>query len=217
MIKEAEWQEGDILRQPELGQTLRRIQTAGREGFYGGETAALLLAEIEAGGARMRQEDLDAYAAQWRDPVMSTYLDYQVVGMGPSSSGGIALAQLLGMAEQVDFSEMGWQSAETVHWMTELMRRVYADRAAHLGDPDFWPVPQQALLDPAYLRSRVSRISAEKATPSAEVKEMFWVYPESEETTHYSIIDAAGHAVSVTTTINSSYGSKTFVHGAASC
>ncbi|MGY6559620.1 MAG: gamma-glutamyltransferase [Nitritalea sp.] len=214
LVKESEWQEGDILKQPELAETLRRIQKAGREGFYGGETAALLLAEIEAGGARMRQEDLDAYAAQWRDPVISSYREYQVVGMGPSSSGGIALAQLLGMAEQVDFTEMGWQSAESVHWMTELMRRVYADRAAHLGDPDFWPVPQQALLDPAYLRSRVSRISAERATPSAEVKEMFWVYPESEETTHYSIIDAAGHAVSVTTTINSSYGSKTFVHGA---
>lgn len=215
LVKEEEWKEGDLLIQKDLAATLERIKNNGRAGFYEGETARLLVAEMEAGNGIITLEDLKNYESKWRDPVEGDFRGYRIYSMGPPSSGGIALMQLLKMSEHFPFSELGPKSAETVHLMTEIERRVYADRAEHLGDPDFWDVPKKELLDDEYIRSRVNEISLTTATDSEDVRPMeLENLVESEETTHYSIIDRNGNAVSLTTTINSAYGSKVFVEGA---
>lgn len=137
------------------------------------------------------------------------------MSMGPPSSGGVALLQLLAMASSFNINEFGHNTAQTIHLMTEMERRVYADRASHLGDADFWEVPQEQLLDENYLKGRVAEISMDSASSSENIQAMSLPeFQESEQTTHYSIIDAGGTAVSVTTTINSAYGSKVFVSGA---
>src|SRR5690606_13460702 len=215
LVKQEPWRRGDVLKQKELAQTLKRIRKNGREGFYSGETARLIVEEMEAGNGIITLEDLAKYESIWREPVVGRYRGYKVISMGPPSSGGIALAQLLGMAEHFDLSSSGHHTAHTIHLMTEMERRVYADRATHLGDPDFWEVPQDKMLDQDYLRERAAQIDPHKATPSEEVQAMDLPdSKESEETTHYSIVDAEGTAVSVTTTINSGYGAKVFVTGA---
>lgn len=215
LVKQEPWKKGDLLKQKELAQTLKRIQKNGREGFYSGETARLIVEEMEAGNGIITLEDLRRYESVWREPIIGQYDGYKVISMGPPSSGGIALVQLLGMAEHFDLSKSGHHTARTIHLMTEMQRRVYADRAVHLGDPDFWAVPQQQMLDPWYLKARAEEIDPRKATPSEEVQAMdLPEYQESEQTTHYSIVDADGNAVSVTTTINSAYGAKVFVSGA---
>lgn len=215
LVKQETWKEGDLLRQKDLAKTLRRIQKEGRDGFYSGETARLIVEEMEAGNGMITLEDLQRYESVWREPAIGHYKGHKVISMGPPSSGGIALAQLLGMAEHFDLAASGHQTAATIHLMTEMQRRVYADRATHLGDPDFWEVPQPQLLDPFYLKTRAGEIKLAEATPSDEVQAMeLPQHTESEETTHYSIVDADGTAVSVTTTINSAYGAKTFVTGA---
>ena len=215
LVKQESWNKGDVLKQKELAQTLKRIRKNGREGFYSGETARLIVEEMEAGNGIITLEDLERYESVWREPVVGQYQGYKVISMGPPSSGGIALAQLLGMAEHFDLASSGHHSAETIHLMTEMERRVYADRATHLGDPDFWQVPQDKMLDQDYLRERAEQIDPSKATPSEEVQAMeLPEIKESEETTHYSIVDADGNAVSVTTTINAAYGAKVFVTGA---
>ena len=214
LVKQEPWKKGDVLKQKDLAQTLKRIRKNGREGFYSGETARLIVEEMQAGNGIINLEDLKKYESVWRKPVVGEYQGYKVISMGPPSSGGIALAQLLGMAEHFDLSSSGHHTAQTIHLLTEMERRVYADRATHLGDPDFWEVPQEKMLDQDYLRERAEQIDPNKATPSEEVQAM--VLPEikeSEETTHYSIVDADGTAVSVTTTINSAYGAKVFVTG----
>ena len=215
LVKQGTWKRGDVLKQKELAQTLKRIIKNGREGFYSGETARLIVEEMEMGNGIITLEDLAKYESIWREPVVGRYRGYKVISMGPPSSGGIALAQLLGMAEHFDLSSSGHHTAHTIHLMTEMERRVYADRATHLGDPDFWEVPQDKMLDQDYLRERAAQIDPHKATPSEEVQAMDLPdSKESEETTHYSIVDAEGTAVSVTTTINSGYGAKVFVTGA---
>jgi len=215
LVKQGTWKRGDVLKQKELAQTLKRIIKNGREGFYSGETARLIVEEMEMGNGIITLEDLAKYESIWREPVVGRYRGYKVISMGPPSSGGIALAQLLGMAEHFDLSSSGHHTAHTIHLMTEMERRVYADRATHLGDPDFWEVPQDKMLDQDYLRGRAAQIDPHKATPSEEVQAMDLPdSKESEETTHYSIVDAEGTAVSVTTTINSGYGAKVFVTGA---
>ncbi|MCH7402862.1 gamma-glutamyltransferase [Belliella kenyensis] len=214
LIKEEEWKEGDVLVQSELAETLTRIQTDGVKGFYEGVTADLIIEEMNAGAGIMTHEDLKSYKAQWREPIVGDYKGYKVIGMGPPSSGGVALMQLLGIASHFDLKASGHQTAQTIHLMTEMERRVYADRAAHLGDPDFWDVPVEELLDAPYLSARAEQINPSIASKSEEVKALEIQIVESEETTHYSIIDQFGNAVSLTTTINSAYGSKTFVSGA---
>lgn len=215
LIKNEPWKAGDLLVQSDLAQTLKRIQQQGRKGFYEGKTAELIVAEMQAGNGIITLEDLKNYNSEWRTPITGSYRGYTVYSMAPSSSGGIALVQLLKLSQHYPLSEYGSKSAKTIHLMTEMERRVYADRAEHLGDSDFWDVPVNALLDDDYIASRVAQINESKATDSEEVRAMSLDnIQEKEETTHYSIVDRFGNAVSLTTTINAGYGSKVFVEGA---
>ncbi len=208
------WQAGDTLKTGGLAATLVRIRDYKFAGFYEGETASLIVKEMERGGGIVTAEDLKAYEAKWRQPVVGQYKGHKVISMPPPSSGGIALLQLLQGTEHFPVATWGYRHANTVHVMTEIERRVYADRATHLGDPDFYPVPQQMLLDSAYMASRIATIQMDAKTPSGEVKEGQVEVIESIETTHFSIVDALGNAISVTTTLNGNYGSKVLVEGA---
>ncbi|MGV8814409.1 MAG: gamma-glutamyltransferase [Gelidibacter sp.] len=215
LIKAEPWKAGDVLVQKDLAETLKRIKKDGRKGFYEGKTAELLVAEMQAGNGIITLEDLKNYKSAWRTPITGNYRDYTIHSMAPSSSGGIALVQLLKMAEHFPLSDFGSKKAKTIHAMTEMERRIYADRAEHLGDSDFWDVPVKELLDDDYIASRVAQIDMSKATDSETVRPMALDnIVEKEETTHYSIVDKDGNAISLTTTINDGYGSKVFVEGA---
>jgi gamma-glutamyltranspeptidase / glutathione hydrolase len=206
------WKAGDRLRQPDLARSLERIQAQGPEGFYQGETARLLIEEMRRGGGLITQEDLDLYEAVWREPAVGPYKNYRIISMPPPSSGGVALLQLLHILEH---HELKRDDAATLHLLIEAMRRVYADRAHYMGDPDFHPVPVDSLLDEAYLAARMADFDPSRASVSAQVASGdVRVRLESFETTHTSVVDAEGMAVSVTTTINSNYGSKVVVGGA---
>ena len=214
-VKAVPWQIGDLLVQPELAVTLERIRDLGRSGFYEGPTAAAIASTMQQGGGIISMEDLAAYRSQWRRPVTGNFKNYRIISMPPPSSGGIALLQLLELVEPYDLKGMGFQSPATVHLMAEAERRVYADRAQHLGDTDFYPTPVDSLMQPAYLISRMSDFDPAQATPSNKVAAGdFKVTLESFETTHTSVIDADGNAVSCTTTLNSNFGSKVVVQQA---
>lgn len=213
-LNEAGWNEGDIVRIPELAKTLERIRDNGRDGFYKGETADLIVAEMQRGGGIISHEDLEQYEAAWRTPITGSYRGYDFVSMPPPSSGGVALSQLLNMVEEFPLSEYGFQSAEAIHVIVEAERRVYADRAEHLGDEDFYPVPKAGLTDKSYLNARMEDFDANKATPSEAISAGTPTPAESEETTHFSVVDPMGNAVSITTTLNGGMGSKVFVGGA---
>ena len=208
------WELGDSIKHIELAKTLELIRDYGRNGFYAGETAELLLSQIQQNGGILIQEDLDDYEVVWRKPISAKYKGYKVISMPPPSSGGIALAQLLQGSERFGFHKNGHNSAQTVHYMVELERRVYADRATHLGDMDFYEVPVNKLLDRLYLQERFADIESELKTPSEEIKAGKVAVIESFETTHFSIVDKEGNAVSITTTLNGNYGSKMMVKGA---
>jgi gamma-glutamyltranspeptidase/glutathione hydrolase len=212
-VRDAPWKAGDLLAQKELAATLRRIAKDGKAGFYEGETARLIEADMQAGGGLITQEDLKNYQAVWRKPIIYTYKNYELTSMPPPSSGGIVLAQMLKMVEDAPLAQAGFHSADAVHWMVEAERRAYADRAKHLGDSDFWKVPQDTLLSAAYLKARMADFDPLKATPSSSIQAGA-LGKESEQTTHLSVVDAQGNAVAVTTTLNSSYGSKAVVAGA---
>ncbi|MBW7466389.1 gamma-glutamyltransferase [Pontibacter aydingkolensis] len=208
------WSAGDTLKHPDLARTLERIRDKGRDGFYKGETADLIVKEMQRGNGIITHQDLENYTSEWRQPVVGKYKNYKIISMGPPSSGGVALLQLLTMVEPYNLSKYGWQSSEAIQLMVEAERRAYADRAAYLGDPDFVKVPVTQLLDPEYLKDRMKSVDLARATTSVEIKEGALPVYESEQTTHLSIVDAAGNAVSVTTTLNGSYGSKVVVEGA---
>ena len=209
------WQKGDKLIQKDLANTLILIRDKGRAGFYEGTTADKIVAEMKAGKGIITHEDLQTYRAKWRTPVTGHYKDYKIISMGPPSSGGIALLQLLKMVEPYPLAEYGFQSKEAIHLMAEAERRVYADRTQHLGDSDFYTVPQDSLLDLKYIAKRMQDFAETNATKSDKIAAGNFVIPlESFETTHTSIVDEAGNAVSVTTTLNSNYGSKVVVSGA---
>ncbi len=212
-VIEGEWEMGDLLVQKELAATLQRISEQGAKGFYEGETAALIVAEMKRGGGLITEEDLNNYEVKWRDPIVSDYKNYRVITMPPSSSGGIALSQLLEMVEPFPLAEYGFQSAESVHAIVEAERRVYADRSKYLGDSDFYPVPIDSLLDENYLTARMADFDPAVATLSDSMGSGNFKDVESFETTHTSVVDAAGNAVSVTTTLNLNYGSKVIVSG----
>lgn len=214
LLKTSEWQKGDRLYHKDLATTLTRIRDKGRAGFYEGKTAELLLKEMEEGEGLMTQEDLDKYASVWRSPVVGTYKNYRVISMPPPSSGGVALVQLMKGTENFDMKAFGHNSPNAIHAMTELERRVYADRATHLGDPDFYDVPMKMLLDPAYINKRMSTIGLETKTASSDIKEGKVEVIESVETTHFSVVDKEGNAVSITTTLNGYFGCKVVVDGA---
>jgi len=208
------WHAGDLLIQTELAHTLELIRDKGRAGFYEGETANKIVAEMKSGNGIISLEDLKNYEAKWRSPVLGTYHDYTVISMPPPSSGGIALLQLLKSVEEFPLKRWGFQSDSTVQLMVEAERRVYADRATHLGDPDFYNVPQNQLLNPKYNAIRMSDMNFERATPSSYIKAGGIGSKESEQTTHFSIVDKEGNAVSLTTTLNGSYGSQVVVKDA---
>jgi gamma-glutamyltranspeptidase / glutathione hydrolase len=212
-LLKANWQKGDSIHWPELGQTLERIRDQGRAGFYEGKTAEDIVAEMERGKGLITLEDLKNYSSAWREPIVANYKEYKVISMPPSSSGGVCLLQLLKSVEPYPIKSWGFNSAETVHLMTEAERRVYADRAIYLGDPDFFKVPIKQMLDDQYNDNRMSNFDPLKATPSSEIKEGTIAGYESEETTHFSIVDAKGNAVAVTTTLNGWFGSHVIVPG----
>jgi gamma-glutamyltranspeptidase/glutathione hydrolase len=215
-LKATPWEAGDLLQQPDLAQALERIRDNGRDGFYKGKTADLIVAEMQEGGGLITLEDLANYEPALREPIIGAYKEYRIISMPPSSSGGIALMQMLDMIEsQQPIADWSFHSPETVHLMAEAMRRAFADRSVHLGDMDFYDVPIDSLLDIGYLTERMSDFRSDSATVSESIASGdFKIQVESFETTHTSVVDKYGHAVSVTTTLNSNYGSKVVVDGA---
>lgn len=207
------WEAGDSVKFVDLGHTLERIRDNGRAGFYEGKTAADLVSEMERGKGLISMEDLKNYKSTWREPLTANYKDYKVISMPPSSSGGVCLIQLLKCVEPFAIKSWGFNSSKTIHLMVEAERRVYADRTKYLGDPEFYKVPTKELMDDQYNDERMSSFDPEKATPSSEIKEGKIAGYESEETTHFSIVDAKGNAVAITTTLNGWFGSHVVVAG----
>ncbi len=209
-----EWKQGDLLVQSDLAVTLERIMTKKAIGFYKGKTARFIVKEMKGQNGLISKKDLKNYQAVWRTPIKSKYKNYQIIGMPPPSSGGVALAQLLQMVAPYSLNKWGPSSDSTIQVMVEAERRVYADRSKWLGDPDFVKVPVNELIDSAYNTKRMSNLNFARATPSSSIQAGTFPGYESPETTHYSIVDGEGNAVSITTTLNNSYGSKVFVGGA---
>ncbi len=204
------FKEGDMITYPALAQTMRKIAENGRDGFYKGETAQKLAAFIQKNGGYITEEDLAKYEAVWRQPIIFDYKDIRVISMSPPSSGGVTINQIFKMMEPYEVSEFGHNSAKTVQLFTEASRRAYADRNYYLGDPDFVDIPLDVILSNSYLTERMENFSFDKATKSSDVERGNVEIVESMETTHYSIVDAEGNAVSVTTTLNGAYGSKLY-------
>lgn len=211
-VKEKLWQANDTLVQTDLANTLKRIHKQGAKGFYEGETARLMVEEMKRGGGIITEQDLLDYRAVERQPIVFNYKGYELITMGLPSSGGVLLRQLMEMIKPYPLREYGFQSKEAINLMVEAERRAYADRAAYLGDVDFVKVPLDRLLDTTYIRSRMKDFVPLKPSKSDNVKA--GLGKESEETTHFSIIDKEGNMVSLTTTINRGYGSRTVVGGA---
>ncbi|PEN11227.1 gamma-glutamyltransferase [Longibacter salinarum] len=206
---------GERWRQPDLAETLTRIRDHGIDGFYDGRTAQQIVDQMDKLGGLIDREDLRNYTSVEREPVSMNYRGYTLHAMGPPSSGGVALAQLLHAAEAKDLKAMGYQSSSTVHYLGEAMKRTFADRAKWLGDPDFVDIPTEELTDSAYVAKRMATFDPDRITPTDSVSAgQPAVADESMETNHYSVVDDNGMAVSVTTTLNSSYGSKVVVDGA---
>ena len=212
-IKQSGWKAGDTLVQTDLAETLKRIRDKGQKGFYEGETARLIVAEMKKANGIISLDDLKNYEAKERQPVEFNYKGYTVVSMPLPSSGGIILQQCLKMIEQRDIGKTGFHSTQAVQLMTEVERRAYADRAEFMGDEDFVKVPVKTLTGEAYLKERMADYTPDKAGSSEQVQ-AGKLPSESEETTHLSIADKWGNMVAVTTTLNGSYGSKTVVSGA---
>lgn len=212
--KATPWKAGDILVLEDLAKTLTLIRDKGRSGFYEGAVAAQITNEMKAGQGLITQADLDNYHSVWRKPVVGKYKQYKVITMPPPSSGGIALLQLLHSVEPYSLSRWGHNQDSTVQLITEAERRVYADRSKYLGDPDFYKVPVDSLLNPAYITGRMANFNWTQATPSSSIQPGSFAGYESDQTTHFSIVDGQGNAVSITTTLNGSFGNKIFVNGA---
>jgi gamma-glutamyltranspeptidase / glutathione hydrolase len=206
-----QWKEGDTLIQKDLANTLKRIRDKGKAGFYEGVTANLIVAEMKRGHGLITLNDLKAYQAKERVPVVFPYKEYNILTMPLPSSGGVALQQLMGIVEPYPIASWGFHSIQSIQLMVEAERRAYADRAKFLGDPDFVKVPVKQLTSKAYLLERMKDYNPAKAGSSEQVQAG---QPESKETTHLSVMDADGNAVAVTTTLNGGYGSKVVVGGA---
>jgi gamma-glutamyltranspeptidase/glutathione hydrolase len=202
------YKEKDTIKYPALAATLRRISENGRDEFYKGETAKVLVRYLQEKGAIITMEDLAQYEAQWRTPLSFKYKDLNIISMAPPSSGGICLAQIFEMIAPYDLAKMGHNSTKSIQVIVEAERRAYADRNYFLGDPDFVKMPLNALMDDNYLKQRMANFSFDKATSSSDIKEGNVTYNESMETTHYSIVDQFGNAIAATTTLNAGYGSK---------
>lgn len=206
-----EWFEGDTLKNPNLAGTFERIRDNGRDEFYSGATANMIVNHINKLGGIINLEDLEKYTAKWRNPIEFNYKSYTMISMPPPSSGGVCLEQLFKSIEAFEVKNLGHNSEKYVQLLTEAERRVYADRAFFLGDPDFITIPLDILRSKAYNERRMSSFSWDNATPSSEVSHGDIEIIESDQTTHYSIVDSFGNAVAVTTTLNGAYGSKVYV------
>jgi gamma-glutamyltranspeptidase/glutathione hydrolase len=208
------WKAGDRLIQKDLSKTLKRISLKGRDGFYSGKTADLIVAEMNSGIGLITHEDLLNYESKYREPIIGSFNGHEIITMGLPSSGGAILIEMLNMLENFSLADIGWNTSNYIHILTEVERRAYADRAEHLGDSDFWDSPISMLINKQYAKDRMNDFFMDKATSSADI---FAGDPndyESSETTHYSVIDKDGNSVSVTTTINLGYGSGIVVKGA---
>jgi gamma-glutamyltranspeptidase/glutathione hydrolase len=213
-VKDSLWKEGEILMQPELAETLGRIRDFGRDGFYSGLTAELMIREMERGNGIITGKDLQAYKSVWREPLIGNYRGYKIITICPPSSGGVILLQLLKMVESYPLKEMGFHTPESVHLITEAERRAFADRAEFPGDPDFVKIPVGKLLSSEYLSDRMKSFNSEKASASSEIGHGSPEPYQSGQTTHYSVVDSMGNAVSTTTTLNNTFGSSIVVEGA---
>jgi gamma-glutamyltransferase len=208
------WKAGERFKYEELAQTLERIRDNGRAEFYEGETAKRIVSYVQELGGILSLEDLKNYHSQWRTPITFNYKNYTISSMPLPSSGGLCIAQILKSIEPYKIGQYPHNEEKYVQLLVEAERRAYADRAYFLGDPDFVKVPTQTLLSPDYLKQRMSTFSWDKASKSSEIAHGKVVGYESDETTHYSIVDSEGNAVAVTTTLNTNYGSKVYVKGA---
>jgi len=206
------WKVGDTLYQPELAATILRIQQKGKAGFYEGETAAMIVEEMKNSKGVISLEDLKKYTPKFRKPIEFDYRGHHVISFAPPSSGGILIAQMMQMIAPYSLTAMGANTFESVSLMVEAQRRAYADRAEHMGDPDFWKVPTNTLTSNAYAQERMKDYQVGVAGNSKMIQA--GIAKESEQTTHFSVIDEAGNMVSVTTTLNDTYGNKTIVGGA---
>ncbi|MBL4887591.1 MAG: gamma-glutamyltransferase, partial [Flavobacteriaceae bacterium] len=202
---------GDTIKNPALANTLSRIAEHGKGEFYKGQNAQILVDFLSAKGGIITLDDLAAYEAQWRDPINFSYKGLDIISMSPPSSGGICLAQIMSMIEPYNLKEYGHNSQKTIQVITEAERRAYADRSFYLGDPDFVKIPADTLISKTYLDDRMSAFSFDAATLSSSLSHGALPGYESEETTHYSIVDQFGNAVAVTTTLNGGFGSKLYV------
>jgi gamma-glutamyltranspeptidase/glutathione hydrolase len=213
-VKDSLWKEGDILIQKDLAETLKHIRDSGRNGFYSGKTARLLIKEMNRGNGIITLKDLDNYHSVLRLPLTTDYRGYKIITVPPPSSGGIILIQLLGMISPYPVKEMGFHAVQTIHLMTETERRAFADRSEYMGDPDYMKLTPEKLTSEKYLLSRMVSFDRTKATSSSD---LFPGKPDSytsEETTHYSVVDKTGNAVSVTTTLNGTFGNGIVVDSA---
>lgn len=208
------YSEGDSIFLPQLSKTLTLIRDHKRAGFYSGETAKMLVKEMSLNGGKITQQDLDSYHSIWRDPIISFYKGYKIISMSPPSSGGILLTQMLKMAENFPLRDFGFHSLKSIHVMTEIEKLSFADRAKHLGDPDYYNVPEKLLIDSSYLQKRSNKINMDSTLLSSDIYAGEFNLKESEETTHFSIVDEYGNASSLTTTLNGSFGSGIIVDGA---
>ena len=205
------YKEGDTIKNNNYAQTLIKIMNEGKDGFYSGEVAEDMIETISKKGGIMTINDLSDYESIWREPVKFKYKDYDIISMSFPSSGGILLGQMMKAIEKFDLSKVPHNSAEYIQLLTEIERRAFADRSDLMGDPDFMNLPVYEFMDEEYIEERMKSFSWEEATPSSEIKPGEVIFNESDETTHFSIIDKSGNAVSVTTTLNNSFGSKVYV------
>ena len=208
------WKQGDRFFQKDLAKTLKRISKFGLDGFYKGVTADLIVKEMEKSNGLISKYDLEQYDSVYREPVIGSFRDIEIISMGPPSSGGLLLIHMLNVLENFNLDTLGWNSADYVHLLTEVAKRAYADRAQHLGDPDYWDNPRNMFISKSYGLKRSSNISMKKFTPSQQVFSGIYNDNEGTETTHYSVVDKNGNAVASTTTLNTHFGNKHVVEGA---
>jgi gamma-glutamyltranspeptidase/glutathione hydrolase len=213
-VKDSLWKEGDILIQSSLAETLKRIRDYGRDGFYSGRTARLLVREMKRANGIISEQDLNEYRSVSRVPLTTDYKGYKIITVPPPSSGGIILIQLLKMIEPYPVKEWGFNSSQTIHLMVEAERRAFADRSEYPGDPDFVKIPVGQLVSRKYLLNRMSDFNKNRASLSLEIMPGSPEGYASEETTHYSVVDDGGNAVAATTTLNNSFGNSIVVDSA---
>lgn len=213
-VKNQSWKEGDTLKQPDLARTLERIRDYGRDGFYSGTTARLIVKEMQSGNGIITEHDLAGYSSLFRDPVSADYRGYKITSASLPSGGGIILLQVLGMIESYDLKQMGFHTWQSVHLTVEAEKRAFADRSKYLGDPDYNEVPVDKLLNSGYLHERMNNFTMDSAIPSLRIFPGLQIKEESEETTHYSVVDSKGNAVAATTTLNNTFGSGIVVDSA---